>query len=132
MKIILDTNVLISAFVFRGKAALVFDHCMAYEEIIISNWILNELTDKLRNKFNVPEHTISEIEQLLKSSSTLATPDNELPSICRDKDDNNILQLAAYLNAELIITGDKDLIVIGKFNKTVIITPAMFIDQITH
>lgn len=43
MKIVLDTNIFISAFVFRGKAAAVFDHCALREELFVSQWILDEL-----------------------------------------------------------------------------------------
>ena len=56
-------------------------------------------------------------------------PKSEKPSICRDKDDNNILHVADYINADIIITGDNDLLDLKKFNKIDIVRPRQFMDK---
>lgn len=130
MKIVLDTNIFISAFVFRGKAAAVFDHCALREELLVSQWILDELAQKLRSKFNIKEGDVLEMLSLITEKSSLVQPHTPLPSACRDVDDNNILQLAESVQADFLITGDKDLLVLGTFSGTRIVTPAQFLDTL--
>ncbi|MBP6825069.1 MAG: putative toxin-antitoxin system toxin component, PIN family [Saprospiraceae bacterium] len=130
MKIVLDTNIFISAFVFRGKAAAVFDHCALREELFVSQWILDELAQKLRSKFNIKEGDVLEMLSLITEKSSLVQPHTPLPSACRDVDDNNILQLAESVQADFLITGDKDLLVLGTFSGTRIVTPAQFLDTL--
>lgn len=130
MKIVLDTNILISAFVFRGKAAAVFDHCALREELFVSQWILDELSQKLRFKFNVEERDILEMLSLIAEKSSLVQPHTPLPTVCRDMDDNNILQLAESVQADYLITGDKDLLVLDTYQDTRIVAPAQFLDTL--
>lgn len=111
MKIIFDTNVLISAFVFKGFSQTVYDFCVINYTLFISEWILEELDEKLRIKFEIPEDKIINTLHLVKEKSVIEHPKIPLPHICRDKDDNNILQLADFISANFIITGDKDLLV---------------------
>ena len=56
-------------------------------------------------------------------------PIGKIPEACRDKDDNNILHLAKHIQADLIITGDKDLLVLIEFDVTRIINPRTFIER---
>lgn len=126
----LDTNIFISAFVFRGKAAAVFDHCALREEMFVSQWILDELAQKLRSKFNTDEQDILEILSLIAEKSRLIQPHTPLPSVCRDPDDNNILQLAESIQADFLITGDKDLLVLDAYQGTRIVAPAQFLDTL--
>jgi putative PIN family toxin of toxin-antitoxin system len=128
MKIVLDTNIFISAFVFRGKAAAVFDHCALREELFVSQWILDELAQKMRSKFNLEERDILEMFSLIAEKSSLVQPNTPLPTVCRDADDNNILQLAESVQADYLITGDKDLLVLDTFQGTRIVAPAQFLD----
>jgi len=128
MKIVLDTNILISAFVFRGKASAVFDHCALREELFVSQWILDELAQKLRFKFSIKEHDILEMLSLIAEKSTFVQPHTVLPSVCRDSDDNYILQLTESVQADFLITGDKDLLVLDTYQGARIVAPAQFLD----
>lgn len=129
MKVVLDTNVLISAFVFKGFAAKVFDYCIAQTTIILSPWIIEELTDKLLNKFELDQTLFDEVQTLLLEKVTIVTPTNKIPQVCRDKDDNHILQIAEFVKADFIITGDKDLLELNSYNTIPIINPRTFLDQ---
>lgn len=126
MKIVLDTNVLISAFVFKGRAATVYQFCATNESIFISDWIMGELTRTLRNKFNTHELDIEDFVALLSAKCSLAIPTSPLPDICRDPDDNNILQLAEHVAVDYLITGDKDLLALGQIASTRIVSPSEF------
>lgn len=130
MKIVLDTNVLISAFVFKGFAAKVFDHCATQHTIILSPWIIEELLDKLQHKFNLEAAIVKELQDLLLEKVSVIEPANAVPDICRDKDDNHILQIADFVKADFIITGDKDLLELTSYNAIPILQPRIFFDQI--
>ena len=129
MKVVLDTNVLISAFVFKGFSAKVFDHCATAHTILVSPWIVNELEEKLTQKFSVELFDVESIIHLLLDVSEIVEPDNDIPTICRDEDDNNILQLAEFAQADFIVTGDKDLLLLETFINIPIITPRDFANQ---
>ena len=129
MKIVVDTNVLISAFVFGGNAEQVLEKVLTSEELIASAFILDELNRILSQKFEIPEDKILRIMANLTQVSLVLSPDNQLPSVCRDPDDNNILQLAAFCNADFIVTGDKDLLILGSFGRTLIVSPASFLQN---
>jgi len=129
LKIVFDTNVLISTFVFKGFSAKVFEYCAIYHSIISSNWILNELTEKLTEKFKIKSSEVDTIKQILNERVDIVRPKTELPKICRDKDDNNILQLSEYTKANYIISGDKDLLILKDFKKTIILSPRTFYEK---
>jgi uncharacterized protein len=126
MKVVIDTNVLLSAFVFKGRAATVYHYCAAAETILLSEWILEELNRTLRRKFNIPEADIQDFIALLSERCSLVHPTSPLPNICRDPDDNHILQLAEHTAADFVVTGDKDLLSLGSFASSHIVSPGEF------
>jgi len=129
MKIVFDTNVLLSAFITQGLSTRVLDICIDYHQLFISEFIINEVVEKLEIRFKVKKNEIKNVKIFLTNAFLKIEPKSEKPAICRDKDDNNILQLADYINAHLIITGDKDLLVLKEFNKTVIVSPRQFMEK---
>ena len=128
MKIIFDTNVLLSAMLFSGFSTKVYDFCVARYNIITSDWLLDELEEKLSGKFKLSDEQVEEILSILRERMAVIHPFNELPDACRDADDNNVLQLADYMQVDCIITGDKDLLVLEKYKETLILTPRQFYD----
>ena len=92
MKIVLDSNIFISAFLFKGIAAQIFDYCSINSENFISNFILSELRRIFIHKFNIQSEIIIEMEDLILSKFNLIQPQNKIPVLCRDEKDNQILQ----------------------------------------
>lgn len=125
MKIVIDTNVLISAFIGSGISHQVLEHCARHHEIITSTFILNELHQKLTGKFKYTSEIAGEAIEILKSRSYLVTP-SPISPICRDADDDAILATAITGQCALIITGDKDLLVLRKVENVTITNPATF------
>jgi putative PIN family toxin of toxin-antitoxin system len=127
--LVLDTNVLISAIVFKGVPEKILKLCILENKFdsVISPEILAELRTKLKFKFGFPDGLIKEWELILKN-----TLKNMLPfyntKVCRDPDDNKILDLAIFSGAKYIITGDKDLLSLGKYKDIMIITPTDFLN----
>jgi len=126
MKIILDTNVILSAFITEGLSYKVFEICIANHNLFISNWIIKETEEKLKNKFKVKQKEIDELVLFIKNNFTVLEPKGKLPTNCRDKEDNNLLLLAEFTKSDIIITGDKDLLILNKYKKTKILTPREF------
>lgn len=129
MKIVFDTNVLLSALATHGLSYRVLDICLDKHQMFVSQWILDETSEKLRNKFNVPEDELIKVHQFIKENFILIEPTGNLPNACRDYDDNNILHLAVHCNADIIITGDKDLLVLNSHNSVKIVNPRTFIEE---
>ncbi|MBM3713583.1 MAG: PIN domain-containing protein, partial [Actinobacteria bacterium] len=70
-KVVLDTNVIIAAFTARGLANSVFELCLDKCEIIISEYIINEVSDKLTRKLKVPTGIVNEIISFLRDCCTV-------------------------------------------------------------
>lgn len=130
MKIVFDTNVLISAFVFKGFAKEVFEYCFSYHQLYTSEWILNEFKEKMEEKLKVPDYKIDFVIDLIRKGFQVVNPIGSLPTVCRDDDDNNVLLLAKFIKSDFIITGDKDLLILNEFKGTQIVSPRGFYEKV--
>jgi uncharacterized protein len=130
---VFDTNVMVSALLFdESKPAQAFSAALDRGCILLSHSVLKELTEVLgREKLRpylVPEEREQFIIALLKES--LFIDINETIQVCRDPEDDKILELAVNGRADCIITGDKDLLVLNPFRKIPIIRPDEFLTSI--
>ena len=126
MKIVFDTNVLIAAFIAQGVCYRLLEHCISHHNLITSEFILDELKEKLINKFEFSAERVGEVEVLLLSRSEVVKPDKLKSPICRDSDDDNILATALAGRCDCIITGDQDLLVLKDFDGIAILSPSDF------
>jgi len=126
MKIVFDTNVILSAYVARGLANTVFEHCLEEHEIVISTAILTELESRLQEKLKIPKHNVSIMLNLLKLACQVSAVSEVDPSACRDRTDLHILGLALHSKADVIISGDEDLFILQSFRGIPIQTPRQF------
>jgi len=129
MKIVFDTNVILSSFITQGLSYRVLDLCLDRHRLYISQWIIDEISGKLKKKFKIPDNEIKRVQDFISRAFVIINPDGEIPILCRDKDDNNILHLAQFIKADIIITGDKDLLDLKKFNKVKIINPRTYMEK---
>lgn len=109
MKTVFDTNIYISALLFKGGIpSLLFDLALSRKiDLYFSPEILDELRDVLSVKF---ELTIQETERLIKiieSCGTLVYPQQPVLIVKLDPDDNKIIECALAAQAKYIVTGDK-------------------------
>lgn len=82
----------------------VVEHCLTQHKIISSLFILNEVEDKLLNKFHFPRSKVEDLIRFLRREAEILDP-VELPrQICRDKDDDLVLGTALAARADCIIT----------------------------
>ena len=131
MRIFLDTNVLASAVATRGLCADVLREVLTRHDLIISSALLKELKRVLQIKFRVPSPLISGFIAMLQQDTILAAPIDSPGIQIKDKDDIIILAAALSGEAELFITGDKELLELGKVGKLTIISPRAFWDRLT-
>ncbi|PSF39483.1 putative toxin-antitoxin system toxin component, PIN family [Aphanothece hegewaldii CCALA 016] len=133
MKVVLDVNVWVSGLLWRGRPGLILDLSKKQQiTIFVSDGLRQELENTLRRtKFKskiqslaiTVEDLLTVIKELSQSSPYLSV---ELPEL-RDLDDLVILGTAQASQAEFIITGDQDLLVLKKFNDIPILTPQDFL-----
>ncbi len=128
MRIVFDTNVLISAFIAQGKSADLLEHCVHRHEVVLSDYILGEVREKLVDKFKYSESDADEVVGLLRQNSEIVTPAPLESPVCRDPDDDMVLATALMGKANCLVTGDKDLLVLGQFQSIPILRPAEFAD----
>ena len=126
MKIVLDSNVIIAAFTSRGLCNSIFELCIEKYKITISTYILDEVSNILGKKFNIPQNKISEILFYLKEFCTLENYKKIDEQISRDNDDDEIISLALDNSVNYIITGDKDLLILKKYKSIKFVTPREF------
>ena len=103
MRIILDTNVLIAAFIARGVCHQVLEHCISRHDLVISEFILDELREKLVLKFKYTSEVADETLKLLRSHMEIVSAIPLDKPVCRDADDDNILAAAVAGNCECIL-----------------------------
>lgn len=125
--VVLDTDVFVSAFVFSGFAELVLQKAVDDYTLCFSVDLVKEVVDKLANKFVVGQDVLDRFYQLIEKSY-IFMPEIKL-DICKDKDDNFILELASESRAKYIVTGDKKhLLPMGKWNSSIIVSLREFWD----
>lgn len=130
IKVVLDTNILISALFFGGKPRKIFNLVLEKEIIAItSSYIIFELKDVLRRKkFDIDEEKIEEAVDLIKESFEKINSQTKLSLIQHNHPDNKILALALDAKADYLITGDKQhLLPLKKIKKTKIISAEEFL-----
>lgn len=126
MRVVLDTNVLIAAFIARGSCAELFEYCTYNHSILLSNWLVQEFKNALLKKLNIDLTLVESALSIIRLNSMWVDPAPLDAPLCRDKDDDNVLALALTGEADCIITGDKDLLVLKEHVGISIIKPAYF------
>jgi len=131
VRFVLDTNLLLSAALFRTSLARkVFDAVISSDsEIILSQSVLEEVTDvfnrsrfdryvpiEMRNQFLAD---FLELVEMVEITKTIVE--------CRDPKDNKFLELAISGYANYILTNDKDLLVLNPYENVTIVTPLDFL-----
>jgi len=130
VRVFLDTNVLASAATTRGLCADVVREVLASHELLISTQVLTELKRVLRTKFGVAQDLIDDFISLMRQDTVLARP-GQLPTVeIQDQDDLPILAAAISADADVFVTGDKELLDLGHIENIAILSPRQFWDKL--
>lgn len=130
MRAIIDTNVIISAFLFPNSIPRrVLNYILTHDTLLMSEGTFDELFEVLyRRKFD--KYITYELRNDFLDELTIAADlvvINEVVRECADPKDNKFLEVAINGNADLIVTGDSDLLILNPFRGIQIISPASFI-----
>jgi putative PIN family toxin of toxin-antitoxin system len=131
VRVIIDANVAIAGAASRGLCEAIMELCLEHHRIVLCEGILKEIEEKLRFKLRVPPAIVAEYVRGLRNSAEIFEPEPVDMGICRDPDDLMILGLVYPANADVIITGDKDLLVITEYKGARILNPRSFWDSNT-
>ena len=123
MKVFLDTNVLVSAFTARGLCADLFRHLLAEHELLTGEVNVIELRRVLRERFGAAPAQIAAVEAQLRDQTIVAKPRAVSPMRIRDVDDEWVLASAVAGAAEMLVTGDQDLLAVATEAPLPILTP---------
>jgi putative PIN family toxin of toxin-antitoxin system len=130
MRLVLDTNIVASGLLWNGVPAQLVDAARADKiEIFTSRVLLAELTRILcRAKFaNVITASGLPLDELVLSYAelaTLVTPEPIPATVLNDPDDDHVLACALAAKADLIVSGDQDLLTLKSFREIPIVTAA--------
>ena len=132
MRVVLDTNVLLSALAFPGsKPDQVLQRIRQGEvALFLSAFILAELERILRDTFRFTTRQTDERVAVIRRMATLVEPTDRIALVVAKDDDNRILECAVAAHADYLLTGDKEhLLPLRSIGATQIVTPAAFLER---
>ena len=108
MRVVLDTNVIISGLNFSGNELLVLELARRGRfEFYLSNFILQETAGVLTRKFGWSEERSTQVLQILRGAAVVVEPQRILSVIESHQADNQVLACALEASADYLITGDR-------------------------
>lgn len=128
LKVVLDTNMYLSALIYGGMAEKFLDLVSDGKlELLVSPELITEVLRKFREK-KADESILQKVNVLLNYKGIMVVPAVTI-NICRDPDDNFLLELSQTAEADYLISRDKDLLELAghKWKKTKILTPEKFL-----
>ena len=130
MKIVLDTNIFISSFFWGGNPRKIMERIIdGKDKLFVCKEILQEITSVMtRPKFNVSNEYITRFISSIEDIANHIVLSGIVQQVCRDSEDDKILECALLANADYIITGDADLLVIKEFRGIKIITASEYVN----
>ncbi len=132
-RVVVDTNVLVSALIKKGKPLELVQRLLDKHTVILSSQMLAELADVLsRDKFSITNAQIDLFISLLLRKSTATSISGNLKVILKDPDDNIVLLTAVNGKADYIVSGDKHLLTLRKFEGIEIVTISQLLEILRY
>jgi len=132
-RVVLDTNVIVSACLFKGSLAKLVELWKRGDIVpVISKETFSELRTVLHYpKFAMTPDEVKTIiaDEILPYFDVVEIKD-KVNGVCRDSYDDMFLSVAVGAAASWIVTGDKDLLALGKYGGTRIVTPNEFLKRV--
>jgi putative PIN family toxin of toxin-antitoxin system len=127
VRIVVDTNVLIAGLVADGLCRDIVKRRLPACEVVTSRFLLDELKEKLSEKFGADPKSLPLLE-LYEDQATVVEVVPLAQPVCRDPDDDLVLATALESKAEVVLTGDKDLLVLQEFQLIKVLSPRQFVE----
>jgi putative PIN family toxin of toxin-antitoxin system len=132
LKVVLDTNILISAILFGGKPRLILEKAIRGEiRLCLSEPILEELRGVLgRSKFGYSPEMIQFILTELTGIADFVNPSETIDVVLEDSEDNRILECAVEAKANYVISGDSHLLKLSRYRNMEVLDAAAFLERL--
>ena len=126
MRVLLDTNVLVAAFATRGICQDVFRTVLAEHRLLVGESVLEELERVLTDMLRTPTSRAREIVAFIREHGEVVAPDTPASWPEDDPDDRWIVAAALEGEADVLVTGDNDILKAGDAVKFRVVTPRGF------
>lgn len=130
MIVVLDTNVWISALEFGGVPDLAVFQALTRDRLVISDFIKAEIQRVLTRKFGRDPLELQALLDELLVQAHFVEVTGKVKGVCRDPKDDAILETAWKAGADYLVAGDKDLLSMGAFRGTAIVSPSMYLESL--
>jgi len=127
--VVFDSGIWISALRFGGAPLEALEHAIVGYDVAICRQITEEICAVFGRKFGRSNSEVLEALQPYLADAISIQVAGKLHGICRDPSDDMILECADLAGAELIISGDRDLLVLGSYGNTRIVTVRQYLNS---
>lgn len=129
MRVVFDSNILISALVFPGRSAerAMYRVIEGVDRLLISRPILNEVLSVLARKFAREGEELARVAVLLAEIADLVTPGKTI-RVLKDDPDNRVLECVVGGRAEVLVTGDRAMLDLRSYGKIRIISLRSYLE----
>ena len=137
MKLVVDTNVLVSAFLWKGTPGQLIELAGEKEcRLFTSRVLIDELAEvlqrkKLAKQVQATGFTAAQMLRNYQKLATTVTARRLAQQVSRDADDDAVLACALAAQVDLIVSGDDDLLVLKQFQEIRIVTPTQAVKMIS-
>jgi uncharacterized protein len=129
MRIVADTNVIVSALVFGGVPRQVLEMADAGQcELFYSAAIQDEVQRILAGKFGWDESRLRQVLPPFWSMGEMVVPRATVHAVADDPDDDRILECALAAGAAFIVSGDRHLLRLQRYRSILIVSPREFLE----
>jgi putative PIN family toxin of toxin-antitoxin system len=128
VRVLFDTNVFASAFTSAGLCNQAYERALIRADLVTSPRLLDELQRTLVKRMKLDAGLAGEIIAELTCEVKLIEPTALRQPVCRDKDDDWVLATALAGGAEILVSGDKDLLVLKEFQGIKVFSPRQFVE----
>jgi putative PIN family toxin of toxin-antitoxin system len=130
MKVVFDTNILVSALVFPGgRADIALRRIIeGADQLLLSKPILDELLGILARKFSRDTEELAHVAVFLSGLSISVKPRRKL-AVFADEPDNRVLECAVTGGAHVVVTGDKAMLALKNFRKVRLLSLSTYLDE---
>ena len=126
MRVLLDTNVLVAALATRGLCEDVLRTVLSEHSLLTSNAILGELERVLTEKLRMPARRVRQVDVFIREHADVIAPAEPAPWPENDPDDRWIMAAAVVGMADVLVTGDKEILAASGAVSFPIVTPRGF------
>lgn len=130
MIVVLDTSVWVSALEFGGMPYSALERALTTDQLAISDFIEREVVRVLTRKFGHEESAALALLEELLAPARRVRIGRSLSGVCRDPNDDAILETAVAAGATFLVAGDKDLLSLKSFRGIAIVTPAEYLRRV--